>query len=192
MTKEQLHLGLNSGRLSKNQILELVDELLHTPHLVGELLKVIWIEDKKNEFNASWVFDHLMRKNLDLILPFIKDFANGLENLEFESCIRSMAHVCELLVLAKYKKKNPKYIAGLSSGVLENIVSTCFDWLIGSQKVAAKVFTMTSLLYLGTEFKWIHPELKSILEKSITTGTVGYKNRALKTLKALEAFKIEQ
>lgn len=192
MTKEQLHLRLNSGRLSKNQILELVQELLHTPNLVGELLKAIWIEDKKNKFNASWVFDHLMRKKLDLILPIVEDFANGLENLESESCIRPMAHVCELLALAKYKKQNPKYITGLSNNVLEKIVSACFDWLIGTQKVAAKVFAMTSLLHLGTEFKWIHPELKPILEKSITKGTVGYKNRAQKVIKALEAMKGEQ
>lgn len=189
MTKEQLHLRLNSGRLSKNQILELVEELLQTPNLVGELLQAIWIEDKKNDFNASWVFDHLMRKNLDFILPFVEDFADGLENLESESCIRPMAHVCELLVLAKYKKKNPIYITGLSSGVLEKMVSACFDWLIGTRKVAAKVFAMTSLLHLGTEFKWIHPELKPVLENSIATGTVGYKNRAQKTLEALEAIK---
>ncbi|WP_350292118.1 adenylosuccinate lyase [uncultured Croceitalea sp.] len=186
MTKEHLHLRLNSGRLSKNKILELVEELLHAPDLVGELLKAIWIEDKENTFNASWVFDHLMRKKLDFLLPFIDDFANGLENLESESCIRPMAHVCELLVLAKYKKKNPKYIRGLSSSVLEKIVSACFDWLIGTRKVAAKVFAMTSLLHLGTEFKWIHPELKPILENSISTGTVGYKNRAQKTLEELK------
>ncbi|GMN09182.1 hypothetical protein MTsPCn9_03620 [Croceitalea sp. MTPC9] len=186
MTKNELHKRLNSGRLSKNQILELVDDFLQSSDLVGELLKAIWVEDKRNDFNASWVFDHLMRKNLDFILPFIEDFANGLESLESESCIRPIAHVCELLVLAKYKKQDPKYITSLTENVLEKIVSANFDWLIGSQKVAAKVFAMTSLFHLGTEFKWIHPELRPILENSIASGTVGYKNRAQKTLLALK------
>ncbi len=192
MTADELYTRLNSGRLSKEKIMLLVSELIHFPELVGTLLEAIWIEDKEGTFNASWVFDHLMRKNLSLLLPYSKDFANGLENLNSESCIRPIAHVCELLVLAKYKKQDPEYIAGLDKASLEKIVGACFDWLIGSRKVASKVFAMTSLLHLGTEFKWIHPELEPILENSIHSGTVGYKNRAQKTLLALKALGTRQ
>lgn len=185
INKEQLHKKLTSGRLSKPHVLQLVEELYQAPQLVGELLKAVWVEDKENTFNASWVFDHLMRKKLPFILPFIEDFANGLGNLESESCIRPMAHTCELLVLAKYKNKDPKYITGLTRDITEKIVAANFDWLLGSKKVAAKVFAMTSLLYLGTEYTWIHSELKPFLENSINSGTVGYKTRARKTLDKL-------
>ena len=187
MTASELHSMLTSGRLSKEKIMLLVAELHTTPELVKTLLDVIWLEDKEGTFNASWVFDHLLRKKLDYILPFINQFTNGLEHLNSESCIRPMAHVCELLVLARYKKKDPIYAKALSQEDLERIVSVCFDWLIGQHKVAAKVFAMTSLFYLGTEFKWIHPELEPILENSIHSGTVGYKNRAQKTLLALKS-----
>jgi hypothetical protein len=186
MTSSELNRRLTTGRLSKQKIMLLVDDLLQAPELVGTLLKAIWVEDKNNTFNASWVFDHLMRKKLDYLLPYIDDFTNGLENLDSESCIRPMAHVCELIVLKRYKTKDKAYAEGIRAQTMEKIVSACFDWLIGSRKVAAKVFAMTSLLHLGTEFKWIHPELKPILENSINSGTVGYKNRAQKTLKALE------
>ena len=98
-----------------------------------------------------------------------------------------MAHVCEMITIARYKKKDPSYIKNISKENLEKIVSVCFDWLIGQHKVAAKVFAMTSLFYLGTEFKWIHAELEPILENSIHSGTVGYKNRAQKTLLALKS-----
>lgn len=190
MTASELDSILTSGRLSKEKILVLVEELLNTPELVKTLLDAIWVEDKQGTFNASWVFDHLMRKRLDYLLPYIKDFSTGLAGLDSESCIRPMAHVCELLVLAKYAKKDPRFSKGIPSEDLERIVSACFDWLIGSRKVAAKVFAMTSLLHLGTEFKWIHPELKPILEKSINSGTIGYKNRAKKTLEALREVQV--
>jgi len=185
LTSAQLHSTLTSGRLSKKQVTVLVEELTNYPELVGTLLEAIWIEDSNNSFNASWTFDHLMRKKLDYILPFIKEFTNGLENLNSESCIRSIAHVCELIVLRRYKKKDSCYQENITKNSLELIVSACFDWLIGSKKVAAKVFAMTSLLYLGTEFKWIHPELRPILENTIHSGTVGYKYRAKKTLEIM-------
>ena len=71
MTASELHTRLTSGRLSKEKIMLLVAELHHTPTLVKNLLDVIWIEDKEGTFNASWVFDHLMRKKLDYLLPYI-------------------------------------------------------------------------------------------------------------------------
>lgn len=190
MTSSELNKRLTSGRLSKEKIIILVEELLQAPELVDTLLKAIWKEDKEGTFNASWVFDHLMRKKLDYLLPYVVNFANGLENLTSESCIRPMAHVCELLVLKRYKTKDRAYTEGISTQTMEKIVSACFDWLIGQRKVAAKVFAMTSLLHLGMEFKWIHPELKPILENSIHAGTVGYKNRAQKTLLALKSCKL--
>ncbi|WP_394971431.1 hypothetical protein [uncultured Croceitalea sp.] len=186
MTSSELKNRLTSGRLSKEKITVLVEELQDQPKLVKVILDVIWFEDKEGTFNASWVFDHLMRKKLDYLLPFITDFSQGLEGLQSESCIRPMAHVCELIAIARYKNKDIKYINGISSQNLEQIVSACFDWLIGSRKVAAKVFAMTSLRYLGAEFKWIHPELKPILENSINSGTAGYKFRAKKTLEELK------
>jgi hypothetical protein len=192
MTPSELQNRLTSGRISKEKIIVLVEELQEQPELVKTLLDTIWIEDKEGTFNASWVFDHLMRKKLDYVLPYITNFAGGLAGLQSESCIRPIAHVCELITIARYKKKDAKYVDGIPPKNLEQIVSACFDWLLGSRKVAAKVFAMTSLLHLGTEFKWIHPELKSILENSINSGTVGYKFRALKTLEAIDVMHSEQ
>lgn len=186
MTKTQLHLKLNSGRLSKEKILQLVEELIQAPELVGILLKAIWEEDKEGTFNASWVFDHLMRKKLDYLLPYINDFANGLENLKSESCIRPMAHVCELVTETYFEKKYELFITHISNQHLEQIVNACFSWLIDNHKMAAKVFSMTSLLYLGMKFDWIHPELKITLENSIANGSSGYQSRAKKTLHKLE------
>ncbi|WP_350285487.1 adenylosuccinate lyase [uncultured Croceitalea sp.] len=159
------------------------------PELVEPLLKEVFRQDKINDFNASWVFDHLMRKRLVFLLPHLELFTKGLSTIASESCMRPMAHTCELLTEAYYKERLPIFAENITEKHLERIVNTCFDWLIGEHKVATKVFAMTSLFYLGLQFKWIHPELQLVLEDSIPKGTVGYKNRAKKTLQAIKANK---
>lgn len=185
MTEEQLHLTLNSGRLSKNQISALVEKLELHPELTGRLLQEVFEQDPTDSFNASWVFDHLMRKKLVHLLPYLDEFTGGLSKLTNESDIRPMAHVCELLCQAYFKRKDETIVKNMTAEHLEKIMTACFDWFIGEHKVAAKVFAMSSLFYLGTKFDWIHPELKMILEDTIAQGTAGYKNRAKKTLDKL-------
>lgn len=166
--------------------MELVGQLSKKPQLVGVLLNAIWAEDKDGGFNASWVFDHLMRKNLDLVLPFTQDFILGIKNLTSESCIRPMAHTTQMLMESYFVRKKPNFIKALDKELLDILVEVCFDWLLEDHKVATKVFSMSCLYHLGARFKWIHPELKSILQKTITQGTAGYQNRAGKLLHKLE------
>jgi hypothetical protein len=61
----------------------------------------------------------------------------------------------------------------------------CFDWLISKQKVACKVFGMTALFYLGTEFDWIHPELKAIISENIHENSPAYRARGKHVLKKI-------
>lgn len=185
MTKEQLHIAIHSGRISKSQIDGLVIQLEKQPQLAQVLFHEVLLEDKEGTFNASWTFDHLMRKKLIYILPFFEDFVNGLPQLSTESCIRPIAHVCEMICEAYFKKKKNEFVQSITDEQLEKIMTTCFDWLIGPMNIAPKVFAMTSLYYLGLKFDWVHPELKLVLEESYASGTTGYKNRAKKTLDKL-------
>ena len=45
---------------------------------------------------------------------------------------------------------------------------------------------MTTLLLLGKNIAWIHPELQLILKQNYESGSAAYKARARMTLKALE------
>jgi len=185
MSIQELLVVLNSGRLSKLRINELVNQLEHRPDLVKPLLDEVFRQDKEGEFNASWVFDHLMRKQLAFLVPHIDYFMNGIAKLTTESCMRPMAHTCELLTEAYFRKRQPQFTT-IAVDDLEPLVSVCFDWLIGNHKVATKVFAMTSLFYLGFHFTWIHPQLKPVLEDTIAKGTAGYKNRGQKLLATLK------
>jgi hypothetical protein len=45
---------------------------------------------------------------------------------------------------------------------------------------------MTTLLLLGKDITWIHPELQVILKQNYDNGSAAYKARARMTLKALK------
>ncbi|SNZ00602.1 hypothetical protein [Flagellimonas pacifica] len=186
MTEQQLHVTLNSGRLSKAEVIQLVDQLATQPELIGRLLQEIFDQDKTDSFNASWVFDHLMRKKLVYLLPHFEKFTKGLEGLKSESIIRSMAHVCEFSMEAYFEAKDSAFTQNITLEQLERILTTCFDWLIGEHKVAVKVFAMSSLFYLGQKYDWVHPELKMVLEQQNHKDSAGYKSRAKKTLAELK------
>jgi len=190
VTEEQLYTALDSGRISKSQIDGLVLQLEEHPQLAPGLFRLVLMEDREGTFNASWTFDHLMRKQLIFLIPFIDEFTNGLAELKSESCVRPIAHVCEMLCEAYFKKKQSLFVENVKDKHLENIVTACFDWLIGPMNVAPKVFAMTSLYYLGLKFDWVHPELKQVLEVNYTAGTTGYKNRAKKTLDKLAQLEV--
>lgn len=189
MNEQQLHIALNSGRLSKPKIDQLVAVLVDFPELTGSLLRFVFEEDKSDSFNASWVFDNLMRKKLVYLLPHMEEFSKGLGQMISESCLRPVAHTCEMVTEAYFIKGDETFRRNITSEQLERIMTVCFDWLIGEHKVATKVFAMTSLYNLGHQFDWVHPELKMVLEETIAKGTSGYKNRAKKTLDKLADLK---
>src|SRR5690606_7884773 len=126
VTEKELHIALNSDRLSKAQVDLLVRELVDRPELAEFLFQEVMLEDKEGTFNASWTFDHLMRKNLSLILPFFDDFTAKLGQLRTESCIRPIAHVCEMVCIAYFKKKDPFFMRNITDNQLERMMTVCF------------------------------------------------------------------
>jgi len=187
MTPTALQQRLNAGRLNKGQIEELVQDLTQYPELLETLLSEVFAQDFTGvSFNASWVFDHLMRKKLEYLLPHIDLFIEGSSALKTESCMRPMAHVMELLNEAYFHKRDTRYSNAISPNHQEQMITICFDWLIGNHKVATKVFAMTSLYLLGEKHDWVRPELKSIIERQIPQGTAGFRSRGGKILANLK------
>lgn len=186
MTTSELHIFLNTGRINKPDVDQIVPQIIASPYLVPSLLNEVFIHDAEDNFMASWVFDHVMRKKLELVLPILDDFVDGLNQLKSESSIRPMAHICQMLTEAYFKKKTPLFQEQISISHLERMATVCFDWLIEDHKVATKVFAMTSLFYVGEHFDWIRPELKSVLEQNFSSGSAGFQNRGAKILDKLK------
>ncbi len=186
MTASELHMFLNTGRINKPDVDQIVPRIIASPEVLPTLLREVFVHDVEDNFMASWVFDHVMRKKLVLVLPILDDFMDGLDQLQSESSIRPMAHICQMLTEAYFKKKTPLFREQISASHLERMATICFDWLIEDHKVATKVFAMTSLFFLGERFDWIRPELKSVLEQNFSSGSAGFQNRGAKILDKLK------
>ncbi|MEL6305094.1 MAG: hypothetical protein AAGL29_01985 [Bacteroidota bacterium] len=185
MQAKELHLKLSQKRLSKSEVNDLTHRLLNYPELVLPLIQHVFKEEKEGLFMASWVLDHLLRKNLLLLLPHIDFFIAGLTEMQSDSSIRPMAHCCEMLLTKVYQKKDAVYCKAINLGHKEVLLSTNFDWLIGPYRAATKVFSMTNVYYLGKDFDWVHPELTSVLQETLSEGSTAYQNRGSKILKRL-------
>ena len=120
----------------------------------------------------------------------MNEFIAILPVIKLEPSIRATAKICELLIKSYFaKKSNPaKFV--LFDNYLNAISEAAFDWLIGNHKVAAKAYSMTTLLLLGHKITWIHPELKLVLTQNYAVGSAAYKARARMTLDELD--KIEK
>ncbi len=153
------------------------------PHLLPELLDLCMLANDTISCRASRELEILCKKNLRVIFPFLDQLLQIASKAYRDPAVRPMAKIFELLTLGYYHKKSTEIRKYLTREHREKITEICFDWLITDQKVAAQAHSMTSLYLLGTEFDWIHPELKMILENNYNKGSAGYKVRSRGILK---------
>jgi len=122
-------------------------------------------------------------------LPYLDQLINLAPNVYQHPAVRPIAKIFEYLMISYYQEKSTVVRKSLTTTHRQKMTEICFDWLITDQKVAAKVYSMTSLYLLGTEFDWIHPELKITLENNYAKGSAAYKARSRMTLKKLNRTK---
>ncbi len=174
---------VNHSREKRNYFANLI---LDHPELLPDLLLICARVDDEISCRASWGLEFLCKQHLQTILPYLDQFMLLVPKVHQHPAVRPMAKICEYLVLSYYKEKNTETKKFLSISHREKITEICFDWLITNQKVAAKAYSMTCLYLLGTEFDWIHPELKITLENNYSSGSAAYKARSRMILKKLK------
>ncbi len=189
MTKQELYQSLDYIDGTRKKRMEMTRKVLANQKLLELLLVIAFEVDNPISSKACWILEYVAKENLSNILPFIDNFTTNLKSLKLDSSVRPMAKICEMLIEAYFSKNKNETKAVLTTMNLEQIAASCFDWLIGDHKVAAKAYSMTSLLLLGRKFKWIHPELKMVLEQNYTSGSAAYKARARMTLSKLNSLK---
>lgn len=160
--------------------------VLENSDLVVPLLEITFDVDNPLSSKACWILEYVAKEDLSYILPHINFFSDNMNSVKLDSSVRPMAKICEYLIKAYFSKNKNKTQKTLTPKHLEQIATSCFDWLIGDHKVAAKVYAMTSLLLLGRKFEWIHPELKMVLQLNYASGSSAYKARARMTLEKLK------
>ncbi len=174
--------NINHSREQRGSFANLI---LNTPELLPELLQICSRVDDEISCRASWGLEFLCKKNLEVILPYLDDLVALAPKVHQHPAVRPVAKIYEYLTVAYYQKKDPVVQEYLTRIHREQITETCFDWLITDQKVAPKAYSMTSLYLLGTEFDWVHPELKITLENNYHNGSAAYKARSRMILKKI-------
>jgi hypothetical protein len=162
--------------------------VLEHPENFPKLLELSFNATGDVSHKAAWVVEFICRKQLAHLYPHLNYFFDNLPGATKDQIVRPMAHLCELLSRAYYKKKDPQLIDLLSETHKIKMTECSFDWLISDQKVACQVRAMTTLYLLGTEFDWIHPELEQILEQNIHIGSAGYKARGRSVLSQITKY----
>ncbi|MEN8187650.1 MAG: adenylosuccinate lyase [Bacteroidota bacterium] len=155
------------------------DFVLSHPETLPYLLEIIF-ENPKDRISvkASWILELVCLKNPLLIAPHLDYFTDNLQKISHESALRSLSKICMFISKAYYLKKENDLIDMLTINHKEKIIELSFDWMIDNQRVAIQVYAMDTLFLMGTEFDWIHPELKITLQQNISKGSKGYKAHA--------------
>ncbi|WP_439152465.1 adenylosuccinate lyase [Winogradskyella sp.] len=185
MTKDQLYSELNYVDATRECRTKYADIVSNDLQLLKPLMNIIFMVGDKLSTRAAWVFEFVVTKDIDLMAPYLEDFVSNISKLQLDSSVRPMAKVTEMIITNYYSNLNSKIRENLTHRQREQIVEACFDWMIRDEKVAVKVYSMSSLYLLGTEFDWIHDELKTILQQDYNQQTAAFKARARHVLKKL-------
>lgn len=186
MTEEELYRSLDYVNHSREKRKEMSALILKNPYLIEPLMEIAFDVDDPISNRACWVMEFTAKEKLSYILPYLNKFTSNLGKVHFDSAVRPIAKICEFLMKAYFSVNENEIKKAMTDKHLEHITTACFDWLIGEHKVAAKAYSMTSLLLLGNKFDWIHAELKMVLEQNYSYGSAAYKARARMTLTRLK------
>ncbi len=163
--------------------------LAHTESL-PELIRLCFDTNFSAHHKAFWILEIVLERNLNYLLPYIDDFLPHLSRLKNDSAIRPAAKICRWIVRAYAVKREKVWNETLSQKNLEQLLEVTFDWLIGSNKVAAKAYSMDSVLWLGylkgETFSWIHPELKQVIMTNINQESPAYQTQGKRILNELK------
>ncbi|MCM4169176.1 adenylosuccinate lyase [Arenibacter sp. H213] len=185
MTVPEMYNALDNVDASKQKRMEMSTLVLNHPENIAPLIEIGFHIDDPISCKACLVLEFIVAQRLELLLPYLDKFIKNMARVHLDSAVRPIAKICEYLTHSYFINKDHATIEALNEGHLTQLTTTCFDWLIGDQKVAAKAYSMTSLLLLGKKFPWIWPELKLILEQNYHTGSAAYQARARITIAKL-------
>ncbi len=189
MSSEGLLQHISYAKAYRKNRLQAALWVLDHPETFRELLTYCFVDTSELSYKAAWVLEFVCLEQLEVLLPHLDYFFEQLPKVTCDQSLRPMAHICELLAIQYYKKQHPETVKALSSNHKKIMTECSFDWLISNQKVACEVRAMTCLYYLGTEFDWIHDELKQIIHQNIHTGSAGYKARGRRTLQQITKYR---
>jgi len=191
MASEELYKKLSYTRAYRQTRLEVAQWVMDRPETFPDLLDYCFQKDEEISYRATWILEFVCLADLSILVPYFDVFFKNIPNIYKDQAVRPLAKICEKLMVAYYKTNNEVIIKGITEEHKNTIIECCFDWLITQQKVACQVYSMLALYFLGTQYDWIHPELKTIIKNNIHQGSAAYKARGKYVLQQIEKFRLK-
>ena len=160
---------------------ELADTVLENRQWIPELLVIGFSVSNKNAHKACWVLELVFLDNIELLLPHLDFLCNNLQQISHESALRPVSKIIMLLMNADFK-----HHYSITNNQKQILAEACMDCLISDSKVATKCYSIRALFVLGYSFKWIHPELKNILDQNYHQQSAAYKAVTREILKKIK------
>lgn len=167
--KEQLQ-----SRLSKNQILNVINEVENCPELLEELIYSMSDDHLQTVKNAAWIIGHVGQFNPNLVEKNLEILYVYLQNPAHPSVTRN------ILRLLQYTQI-PEEFQG-------RIYDLCFHYIVNPKApVAIRAFSMTVCTHISQEYSELKDELAITLHDLYQYGTPGIKSRVRHNLKLLNS-----
>ncbi|WP_374958398.1 adenylosuccinate lyase [Gilvibacter sp.] len=192
MTRQALEETLNYAKAYRASRQEAANWVLAHPDCFKDLLTFVGQEATDRSHKAAWVLEFVCKAKMELLLPHLDLFCELIQKVTKDQTKRPMAKITELLCLGYYKQGDSKIQVALKQEHRQAFTAACFDWVINEEKVACKAYSIQSLYWLGTEFDWVHPELKLILQEGYAKHSAGYKARTRTFLAMMEKYQAEK
>ncbi len=180
---QELNNIANARRVNRLRVANLV---VQNKILFKYLLELTFDFNNKLSIKAAWVLEFVCDKKLNLLAPHLNYFTNNINAVKFDSAVRPVAKICEFLAKDYTSKSQLVITTKISKEHINKMVEVGFDWLIGNQKVAVKVYTMEMLFLFGKKIDWVHKELQLIIQQNITNESPAYQSRGKKILNLIK------
>jgi hypothetical protein len=142
----------------------------------AELIRFSLYGEHRASLRAGWVVNIIIEQYPQLVKPHLSELVSHIAQKDVSGAIKR--NVVRLLQFIEI----PKKLHG-------DVINVCFDFLLNPKEaIAIRVFSMTVLHNLSKNYPEIKQELKAVLENALEheDASAGYKNRALKILKAIK------
>jgi len=160
--------------------------ILENPHLLPDLLELAFSFHNEKHYKACWVLELVLEEKPELLSLYFDYFFENFKSFTHDGAFRSIAKIILFLSQHHLKMKKSGYDF-LNEKQLQEIIELAFDKILNPKtKVAAMVYLIRALYYIGQEIDWIHPELKLILNRDYHNYSAGYKAAAREILKKLK------
>jgi len=159
-------------RPSKQEVLELVEEIINNPKMVKELVDCCFIHKKKVDQMAAWTLGHLAQRDGKLIQKYFPRIVTLLEKDIHPGVKRDILRIFEDVPI-------PKKIEGY-------LYDKCLGFIINTKlPIAVSAFGITVATKIAMNYPELKEELLYVLQSMEGYGSVAYTYRRGKSMKLL-------